>query len=239
MKRYVAVAALAAALGAGAAQAQVLEQYDQIKSCQDTSLSYPDRVKACDADLAKLPADAENYGHIRAIGLFYRSDAKSLSGDYDGAIADADEARKLYPDSRFIMAAQCWARGVANRQLKTAKQNCDDSLEINPDDPNVMDSAGMVALRQGRWADAAAHYSKAYSYDKSMVNSLFGVALAAYAQGKTESGDTIADTVKSRKPEVIEDFKRWGFTVEGMKAKAKAKAAPAKPASKPAMPKPN
>jgi uncharacterized protein HemY len=83
-----------------------------------------------------------------------------------------------------------------------------------------MDSAGLVALRQGRWEDAAKHYAKAYDYDKSMVGSLYGIALAAYAQGKTDSGDTILKTVKSRKPEVIDEYKRYGLTVEDMKAKA-------------------
>ena len=97
-----------------------------------------------------------------------------------------------------------------------------------------MDSAGFLALRQGRWEDAAKMYSKAYSYDHSRVGSFYGVALAAYAQGKTESGDTTLETVKSCKPQVIEDFKAWGVTVDAMKAKAKA--AHAKPAAKPAAP---
>ncbi|HVY89275.1 MAG TPA: hypothetical protein VG942_10435 [Hyphomonadaceae bacterium] len=243
MKQHVSAVfmALGIGFGAGGAGAQVIPQYNEIKQCQNMQLTPADRVAACDKELAALPESTRDYGEVRGIGMFYRSDAKSNTPDLDGAIKDADEARKLVPEERHIMAAQCWARAVANKELKTAKQNCDDSLALNPDDPSVMDSAGMVALRQGRWEDAAKMYAKAYSYDHSMVGSLYGAALAAYAQGKTESGDTILKTVQEKKPQVIDDFTGWGLTVDGMKAKAKAvPAKPAsKPASKPAAPKPN
>jgi len=204
----------------GMASAQSYMNDSRIADCTDPKHSFESRLPACDKALAALNVDPDVSNQVRAWALFYRSDANSSLLKFDDAIADADKAHELFPDERHILNAQCWSRAAANREIDKAKEACDASLKINPDDPAVMDSAGLVALRQGRWDDAAKHYGKAYSHNSSMTGSLYGIALAAYAQGKTEAGDTILSRVKTRKPEVIEEFKRYGFTVEGMKAKA-------------------
>jgi tetratricopeptide (TPR) repeat protein len=221
--KFVTVAALAltasvSAIGAGAASAQSYMSDNRLKECTDGALAANKRIKACDDAVAKMDPgrDRESIGWA----LLHRSDLNSSLGKFDEAIVDADKAVTFFPGERHILNAQCWPRAVLNKEIEKAREACDASIEKNPDDPASMDSTGLVALRQERWADAAKWYGKAYSYDKGMTGSLFGIALAAYAQGKTESGDTILKTVQARKPEVIEEFRGYGLTVEGMKAKA-------------------
>jgi len=222
MRHLLVAAAFAGAVTAftGAASAQMLVKDSRIDDCTNTTLSFEARIRACDKALVVLGVDPNANNQVVGWALLYRSDAYASLFKYDEAIADADKAAATFPGERHILGAQCWARAAANREIDKAKEACDASLQINPDDPSIMDSAGLVALRQGRWEDAAKHYSKAYSYDKGMTGSLYGIALSAYAQGKTESGDTILKTVQTRKPAVIDDYKSMGLTVEGMKAKA-------------------
>jgi tetratricopeptide (TPR) repeat protein len=219
MKRVLISATMAVAL-TGAASAQSYMSDSRLKDCT-TLPSLEKRIAACDKIIPALvdPRDSQSLGWA----LLYRSDSNAALGKFEEAIIDADKAQAAFPGERHILNAQCWSRAVLNREIEKAKEACDASLDANPDDPGVMDSAGLVALRQGRWEDAAKHYGKAYSYDNGMSSSLFGIALAAYAQGKTESGDTILSRVKSRKPEVIEEYRGYGLTVEGMKAKAPPK----------------
>ena len=217
MKRSLIALAVAGAF-TGAASAQSHMSDNRLKDCTNEKLTPEKTIKACDAAIDTLnPSDDS-----KSIGwaLLYRSNANSTLGKYEEAIVDADKANAAFPGQRHIQYAQCWPRAVLNREIEKAREACDASIEQNPYDPYSMDSIGLVALRQERWADAAKWYSKAYSYDNSMLSSLYGIALAAYAQGKTESGDTIFKRVQARRPKVIEDYMSMGLTVQGMKAKA-------------------
>jgi tetratricopeptide (TPR) repeat protein len=166
------------------------------------------RVAACTAVLK-----VTNGAAGKAALLWYRTDARLIAGDHDGAIADADQAEALMPGHPDVLNAQCWSRAVANRELERARAACDLSLEMERS-AAALDSRGLVGLRQGRWRDAWEDYNSAFSADPSITVSLYGRGLAALALGRTAEGESDIGRASS----AAEEFRRLGLTPEIMKS---------------------
>jgi tetratricopeptide (TPR) repeat protein len=149
--------------------------------------------------------------------LFHQSDARLGAGEYDAAISDADQAAALLGENRDVLNAQCWTRAVANRELDKARAACDASLAMEVR-PAVLDSRGLVNLREGKWQLAWDDYDAAFTADPTMTVSLFGRGLAALALGRTRDGE--ADLKRSAT--AAQEFARYGLTPSAMKAHASA-----------------
>jgi tetratricopeptide (TPR) repeat protein len=208
--RSVLIGVIGAAIFASAAEAQSFRA--EYGKCSDVTLEAQARVAACMAGLELAPSEAE-----RGMVLFYASDARLGGGDFNGAIADADRAAAFLGLNRDVLNAQCWTRAVANRELDRARIACDASLAVGPQ-PAVLDSRGLVNLREGKWQAAWDDYDAAFSADPSLTVSLYGRGLAALALGRTREGE--ADL--RRASTAAGEFARYGFTPAMMKGHAEA-----------------
>jgi tetratricopeptide (TPR) repeat protein len=194
----------------GAAEGQSFRvEFDR---CSDLHLDPQTRITACAAGETLAPGDAE-----RGMLLFFRSDARLGAGEYDAAISDADQAAMLLGETRDTLNAQCWTRAVANRELDRARLACDASLALGVR-PAVLDSRGLVNLREGKWQAAWEDYDAAFTADPAITGSLYGRGLAALALGRTQEGE--ADL--KRAASVAAEFARYGLTPSVMKAHAAA-----------------
>jgi tetratricopeptide (TPR) repeat protein len=215
--RSIMVALTGAAAIAGAAEGQSFR--GEFGRCSDVHLDPQTRIAACTAGASLAPTDAE-----RGMLLFYQSDARLGAGDYDAAISDADGAAMLLGENRDVLNAQCWTRAVANRELDRARAACDASLALEVR-PAVLDSRGLVSLREGKWQAAWDDYDAAFTADPTMTGSLYGRGLAALALGMTSKGE--ADI--KRAASAAGEFTRYGLTPSAMKAHAAAVAAGTSP----------
>jgi lipoprotein NlpI len=98
-----------------------------------------------------------------------------------------------------------------------ARSACDASLALELRPP-VLDSRGLVNLREGKWQAAWDDYDAAFTADPKMTGSLYGRGLAALALGRTTQGQ--ADL--KRAASVAAEFTRYGLTPDVMKAHAAA-----------------
>jgi tetratricopeptide (TPR) repeat protein len=213
--RSILVAVVGAAALAGAAEGQSFRvEFDR---CSDVHLDPHTRVSACVAGDPLATTDADR-GRL----LFFRSDARLGAGEYDAAIGDADRATALLGENRDTLNAQCWTRAVANRELDQARLACDASLALGPR-PAVLDSRGLVNLREGKWQAAWEDYDAAFTEDPALSVSLYGRGLAAIALGRNVEGE--ADI--KRAATAAAEFSRYGLTPSVMKAHAVAAASPA------------
>lgn len=96
-------------------------------------------------------AGGENTANARARIYIESSDTKNRAGDYDGAIADCNEAFILGPDKE-IVAEVFHSRGRAYGRLgnyEAAISDFDDVLRINPNDTSTLhDRALAMAFRR-------------------------------------------------------------------------------------------
>jgi tetratricopeptide (TPR) repeat protein len=217
-----ALIGLTAVCASGAASAQAPQQpasqlppqvrrvIDNYNVCVDRKVSAERRIPACTVAYTVATEDSG-----RAALLYFRSDAKLATGDFDGAIKDVDDADKLMPGTPDLLNGRCWARAVANRDLDVARSACDASLALEPS-PGTHDSRGLVALRQGRWQHAWDDYNEAVSADAGMMGSLYGRGLAALALGLTAQGE--ADIANAQA--AAAEFAAFGLTPEAVKAPA-------------------
>jgi tetratricopeptide (TPR) repeat protein len=208
--RAILAGVVGGALFVGAAEAQSFRT--EFGKCSDANLEAKARIAACTAGLDLAPGETD-----RGMMLFDASDARLGAGDFNGAIADADRAAALLGLNRDVLNAQCWTRAVANRELDRARIACDASLAIEVQ-PAVLDSRGLVNLREGKWQAAWEDYDAAFAADPTLTVSLYGRGLAALALGNSRDGE--ADLRRSAT--AAAEFARYGLTPSVMKGHAEA-----------------
>lgn len=201
--------------GAGAAAAQQAEPHtpewiEKMNRCADARTPKPERIDAC-TQAHDMAADKK----AQASALWYRSDARLETGDFDGAIADSDEADRILPDNPAILNGRCWTRAVANRELELARGACDLSLDKMPA-AGTYDSRGLLNLREEKWQAAWDDYNEAFALEPTLTMALYGRGLAALALGQTADGE--ADM--RRAASVAPDYARYGVTPATIKALA-------------------
>lgn len=133
-----------------------------------------------------------------------RSEAYLELKDFDRAVADADLAARI-ASTAVNHNARCWSRAVANRDLETARAACDESLRLNADSPMVLDSRGLVGLRQGRFQEAWNDYDAAVRGDRA-AGYLYGRGIAALRLGRRAEGQADIDAALALDSGVAETY---------------------------------
>ncbi|RTL66630.1 MAG: tetratricopeptide repeat protein, partial [Hyphomicrobiales bacterium] len=205
------------------------------QGCSDLSGALA--LQACDLAIAKFPKDATLYNDrgaeymdqndmeraladlSKAIELDRkyarayknRADIYRDRGDYEDAVADYSNA--IQNDAKYAGAynGRCWLRAISNRELPQALGDCDEALRLRPNAANYLDSRGLVFLRLGRIKEAIADYDAALKeYDK-LAGSLYGRGLAKRKIGDVAGGDADIARAKQIRPEVADEFKKYGL----------------------------
>ncbi|HYC68716.1 tetratricopeptide repeat protein [Brevundimonas sp.] len=145
------------------------------------------------------------------VQYLYRSSLRLQADRFPGAIEDADRAAQLSPDASEAQNMRCWTRAVANTDLATARTACDRSLALEPDNAAVLDSRGLVGLRQGRFQDAWNDYAAAVRLAPDDGGYLYGRGLAALRLGRRDEGRADLVTALGLNPEVASQFAAWGL----------------------------
>src|SRR6202042_3300493 len=87
-----------------------------------------------------------------------RSHLYSITGQYDHAVADADQAVRMQPGSPMTLNNRCWIRAIMGQQLDSALADCNAALAIMPKSPSIHDSRALVNLKAGRVDQAIEDY---------------------------------------------------------------------------------
>ncbi len=157
------------------AKAKLLTSSEDAKSAEQLL----DRIK---------PEPDDRYGQVQKAILLYK-------------VGRADESRKLLQSVRTMsksaaeLNSLCWIKATAGIMLKSALQDCRDSLKIDPDSGATKDSLGMVLLKLGKLDYALQAYDQAIEA-KTGADSLMGCAFVYLRKG--ESARAEADAVAAR-----------------------------------------
>jgi len=128
-------------------------------------------------------------------------------GDYQDAVGQIDQwldNHQLPSDQAIGLNERCWQRAIADRDLRTALEDCNRALslqpkaeantgshirqELAPRDPATLDSRGLVYLRLGNLRDAVRDYDGALDTNPNLVDSLYGRGLAEQRLGEKAQG---------------------------------------------------
>jgi tetratricopeptide (TPR) repeat protein len=138
-------------------------------------------------------------------------------GNAVAARADADRAVQLGPSFSWTWNARCWARAVVNNELDAALADCNHALELvqsKLDRAGILDSRALVRYRQGQFDLSAADEDDAIAASPKMPSFRFLRGLAEERLGKTAEGRADIAAALAAKPNLADQYARWGLRPE-------------------------
>jgi tetratricopeptide (TPR) repeat protein len=151
-------------------------------------------------DLARAITDYDEAIRLNpqyANALYYRGHVHFIQGDFARAIADYDEAIRLNPQYSEAYNGRCWTRAVSGTDLAAGRADCDTALTLSNNEPNYLDSRGLVGIKQGQFSEAWADYDAALRAMPGTASYFYGRGIAALRLGRTGEGS--ADLAEATK----------------------------------------
>jgi tetratricopeptide (TPR) repeat protein/predicted aspartyl protease len=162
----------------------------------------------------------------RALAGFYGE-----LGDYADAMEQIDQwlnQHRLPNDQEAGLNSRCWLRATSNRDLTQALDDCNRALSLRPhapeelgtliarplaaENPEILDSRGLVYLRLDRLQDALRDYDAALSINANMPTSLYGRGLAELRLGEKAQGQADLSAAEKLNAGIARRFALMGLT---------------------------
>jgi tetratricopeptide (TPR) repeat protein len=150
------------------------------------------------------------------------ADARTRLGDlyqYAGRSAAAIAQYSKWIDSHnrddvqmpSALNSRCWMRALAGLELDQALADCTNALRLSPNTAAILDSRGLVYLRQGSYERAIADYDAALRLQPKSAWSLYGRGLSKLKKGQTAAGQADVAAATALAPKIAEDAARHGI----------------------------
>jgi tetratricopeptide (TPR) repeat protein len=102
--------------------------------------------------------------------------------------------------SGLALNDRCWARALGNVELTDAETDCAEAVKLAPKAGGFWDSYALVALRQGKLAEAVKRYDKALELRPRAADSLYGRGLTRIKAGDQTGGEADLAAAKAIDP---------------------------------------
>ena len=155
-----------------------------------------------------LPKDADARLHI---GNVYQSVGQPAAAvnQYSKWI---DSHPRDNPTMPIALNARCWNRALSGQELAQALIDCNAALKLKPDTAEILDSRGLVYLRQKNYDKAIADYDAALHLRPKVAWSLYCRGLARLHKGLTAAGQEDIAAAAALQPKIADDAAAQGIT---------------------------
>jgi tetratricopeptide (TPR) repeat protein len=146
-----------------------------------------------------------------ATRLFQIASVLQMEEVFDEAIERFNLWIAAYPkDARLPSALnqRCWSRAMLNRELDLAMTDCNMALKKSSQNPQYLDSRGVLFLRLGQYDKSIADYDASLKKRPHNEWSLYGRGLSKLAKGLRLEGTRDIEAALAVNPLVAESFKR-------------------------------
>jgi tetratricopeptide (TPR) repeat protein len=129
-------------------------------------------------------------------------------------LPDLDQWIAAHPvDSRRPTALnqRCWYRAQLGEELDKAMADCNEALHLDPGEPNMLDSRGLVYVRLGDFDKAIIDYDAALKVNPNEAWSLYGRGLAELRKGRTAPGQADIKAAEAINPRLADEAKTAGL----------------------------
>lgn len=141
-----------------------------------------------------------------------RADVKDAKGNHRGALADYDLSNAAGSTDANSWNGACWTRAAdLNSELDKARKDCARAIELAPNSSLVLDSAGMVELRQGQYSAAWRFYDRAVKANGRDASARYGRGLSALKLGRTSEGNADLAAAIRIAPETATNYAKRGL----------------------------
>ena len=173
-------------------------------------IEVPDKAEARDdIDAAEKLVAKPSDKRLEIGALYEQVDA------FDDAVAQFDLWIQAHPDDSRRGEAlndRCWARAQMGRALDKALADCNTALRLQPHTAMILDSRGLVHLRQGDLDKAIADYDAGLALAPRMAWSLYGRGIAETRKGLKSQGDADLAAAAAINPKLPDRAKALGVT---------------------------
>lgn len=116
------------------------------------------------------------------------------------------------PRDANLLNSRCWLRVTNNSDLDAALADCNASLAVAPNDPNVLDSRGLVQFKRGEYAAALADYENAVRLEPNNGHFLYGRGLTRIALGMNAEGAADQERAEQLEPGIGQQYQGYNLT---------------------------
>ncbi len=148
---------------------------------------------------------------VRGYLYYERAYRNDNTDDYARSLADYDQIIRLTPEYAEAYNMRCWIRGITGSELDQALRDCNQGLELDPSNVNILDSRGFVHLRRNEWAAAVEDYSAGLAIDPQHVESLYGRGIARLRLNDAATGQADIQAALALDPGVADRFQKYGI----------------------------
>lgn len=135
-------------------------------------------------------------------------------GAPDAALPSFDSWLKSHPEdsSRGIaLNGRCWVRGLLNRDLDKAMDDCNAALRALPRDASILDSRALIRVRRGDWKQAMVDYNAALAINPRSAWSLYMRGLVEAKSGQDAQAKADRAAAIAIDPKVVDRAKKYGI----------------------------
>ena len=135
-------------------------------------------------------------------------------GEPDAALPNYDLWLKSHPEdsSRGIaLNGRCWVRGLLNRDLDKAMDDCNAALRAMPRDASIIDSRALIHVRRGEWKQALTDYNAALAINPHSAWSLYMRGLIEAKSGQEVQAKADHAAAIAIDPKVADRAKKYGL----------------------------
>jgi tetratricopeptide (TPR) repeat protein/predicted aspartyl protease len=135
-------------------------------------------------------------------------------GEPDAALPNYDSWLKSHPEdsSRGVaLNGRCWARGLLNRDLDKAMDDCNAALRAVPREASILDSRALIRVRRGEWKQALADYNAALAINPRIAWSLYMRGLIEAKSGRDVQAKADRAAAIAIDPKVVDRAKKYGL----------------------------
>lgn len=164
----------------------------------DSAVADYDRALAIDPSF-------ENAAYRRALALSSRID------DFATLLLQANTLIEENPRNAAAWNNRCWIRAVEGVELEAALADCDRSLSLSPNDPNVHDSRGLVYLKLSNPRAALSDYDAAVRLEEN-AHFVYGRGIARLQLGLNDEGNVDLARAAELQSDIADTYATYGVT---------------------------
>lgn len=143
-----------------------------------------------------------------------RAAAYGQLGDYKHQVSDANKLIEFDSNDAPAYNTRCWARAILGEELERAASDCNLALKFQPNNPNFLDSRGLVRLKQGRFQDAYNDYNSAILIGNrstsGFASHLYGRGIAQGKLGNWFGGESDILQAERIRPGIERAYSEYG-----------------------------
>jgi tetratricopeptide (TPR) repeat protein len=124
--------------------------------------------------------------------------------------ASLDAVAQANSNNPVMLNSVCWARATLGRWLDVALAECNQSLQIAPDNAYTLDSRCLVRYRLGDFANAMADCDAALRHNSTMATSLYVRGLAKKRLGYAELGNADIAAASALDSKIADTYAGYG-----------------------------